>query len=89
MQHVVEAIEKVYEKALAAMKERFVVDGKPSGKKLNMEQLRAHGLAYLATETMACRVPLAALVSFMWTAEPVTEAAIVPRPASALSSRVG
>ena len=55
MQHVVEAIEKVYEKALAAMKERFVVDGKPSGKKLNMEQLRAHGLAYLATETMACR----------------------------------
>lgn len=55
MQHVVQALEALYEKALSAAKAHFAPGGKPDGKKLNAEQLRAHGLAYLATETMACR----------------------------------
>jgi len=54
----VEAIEALYGKALAAMKARFVENGKPNGKKLNLEQLRAHGLAYLATESAAARALL-------------------------------
>jgi len=55
MQHVVQALEALYDKALANAKAHFAPGGKPDGKKLNAEQLRAHGLAYLATETMACR----------------------------------
>src|SRR5690606_29522998 len=55
MQHVVQALEALYAKALFAAKAHFAPGGKPDGKKLNAEQLRAHGLAYLATETMACR----------------------------------
>lgn len=55
MEFVVEAIESLYSRALRAAKQRFVVDGKPSGRLLNQQQLAAHGLAYLATETMACR----------------------------------
>ncbi len=55
MLFVVEAIEGLYSRALRAMKDRFVVDGKVVGRRLNEEQLRAHGLAYLATEATACR----------------------------------
>jgi (2S)-methylsuccinyl-CoA dehydrogenase len=55
MQHVVEAIEKLYEKALANLRGELVEGGKPNGKKLNERQLAAHGLSYLATELEACR----------------------------------
>jgi (2S)-methylsuccinyl-CoA dehydrogenase len=55
MDHVVEAIEKLYEKALGRLREQLVENGKPNGKRLNERQLAAHGLAYLATELEACR----------------------------------
>jgi len=52
----VEALEALYERALEKGKRRFVgEDGRVNGKKLNQEQLAAHGLAYLATETQAAR----------------------------------
>jgi len=52
----VEALEALYERALTKGRKRFVGDdGRVNGKKLNQEQLAAHGLAYLATETMAAR----------------------------------
>ncbi|MBX3251828.1 MAG: acyl-CoA/acyl-ACP dehydrogenase [Myxococcales bacterium] len=55
MKTTLAAIEALYAKALTAMKAHFAPGGKPDGKKLNAEQLRAHGLAYFATEAMACR----------------------------------
>ncbi|MFW5925283.1 MAG: acyl-CoA dehydrogenase family protein [Myxococcota bacterium] len=55
MDHVVEAIEKLYERALSNLRGELAPEGKPSGKKLNQRQLAAHGLAYLATELEACR----------------------------------
>ncbi len=55
MNDTVEALDALYERALAKMRARFVVDGRPDTEKLDRQQLRAHGLAYLRTETMACR----------------------------------
>ena len=56
LEQQVEALESLYERALAKGKKRFVGDsGRADGKKLNQEQLAAHGLAYLATETQAAR----------------------------------
>ncbi|MEM9068561.1 MAG: acyl-CoA dehydrogenase family protein [Myxococcota bacterium] len=54
MKHVIDAIDSLYERARKALRKRFVVDGKLSGKLLNQEQLRAHGLAYLRTDAIAC-----------------------------------
>ena len=52
----VDALEALYQRALERGKARFVGDnGRVDGKKLNREQLAAHGLAYLATETHAAR----------------------------------
>lgn len=59
MQQIVNAIEALYEKALSRGRARFAPEGKPSGKLLNQEQLAAHGLAYLATETNAAKAALA------------------------------
>ncbi len=56
MQHVVDAIEALYERALARLRgELSDSKGKISGSKLNARQLGAHGLAYLGTELEACR----------------------------------
>lgn len=55
MKHVLDAILDLEARALSYGRERFVEDGRPNSKKLNQEQLAAHGLAYLATEAMACR----------------------------------
>ncbi|MFW6049939.1 MAG: acyl-CoA dehydrogenase family protein [Myxococcota bacterium] len=55
MDHVVEAIETLYERALGKLREQLVEGGKPNGKKLNERQLAAHGLSYMATELEACR----------------------------------
>lgn len=55
MKHVLDAILDLEARALRHGRERFVEGGRPNSKKLNQEQLAAHGLAYLATEAMACR----------------------------------
>lgn len=55
MDHVVDAIDRLYQIAHRRMKERVVVDGKVSGRKLNENQCAAHGLAYMAVELEACR----------------------------------
>ncbi len=56
LEELVGALEALYERALAKGRERFVGEnGRVDGKKLNQEQLAAHGLAYLATETHAAR----------------------------------
>ena len=55
MQRVIEAIGAVYDKALANLKSKVVVNGRTNGDRLNDEQLAAHALAYLATELEACR----------------------------------
>ncbi|MBO6939731.1 MAG: acyl-CoA/acyl-ACP dehydrogenase [Deltaproteobacteria bacterium] len=56
LEQQVGALEALYERALAKGKKRFVTEsGRADGKKLNQEQLAAHGLAYLATETNAAR----------------------------------
>ncbi|MBC7173144.1 MAG: acyl-CoA dehydrogenase family protein, partial [Polyangiaceae bacterium] len=55
MQHVVEAIEALYQRALGRMREQLSDKGKISGSKLNARQPGAHGLAYLATELEACK----------------------------------
>ena len=56
LEHQVGALEALYERALAKGKKRFVGEsGRVDGKKLNQEQLPAHGLAYLAVETNAAR----------------------------------
>ena len=61
MKHVIEALLDLEARAMRAAKARFVTDGRPSGRLLNEQQLAAHGLAYLATETMAER-PVASSV---------------------------
>ncbi len=56
MQHVVESIEALYQRALARLRaELSDGKGKISGGKLNARQLGAHGLAYLGTELEACK----------------------------------
>ncbi len=55
MQHVVEAIEALYQRALGRLRETLSEKGRISGGKLNARQLGAHGLAYLGTELEACR----------------------------------
>lgn len=59
MKQVTDAISELETRATARLKERFCRDGKPDGKALNENQLAVHGLAYLATEAMACRELLA------------------------------
>ncbi len=54
-QHVIEAIERLYERAHDNVK-ALVTDGdRISGKKLNQYQFAAHAVSYLATELEACR----------------------------------
>ncbi len=55
MKQVVTAIESLYERSRARLKDSLSVDGKLSADRLNEQQLAAHGLAYLATELEACR----------------------------------
>jgi (2S)-methylsuccinyl-CoA dehydrogenase len=55
MERVLEALGAVYQKALANLKTKVVVNGRLNGDRLNDEQLAAHALAYLATELEACR----------------------------------
>jgi len=55
MKNVVEAIEALYVRSRAKLKDQLSVKGKLSAEKLNEHQLPAHGLAYLATELEACR----------------------------------
>lgn len=55
LNEAVDALDALSERALTKMRARFVVDGKAGAKELERQQLRAHGLAYLHTETMACR----------------------------------
>lgn len=55
MEKVVSAIEAVYEKALANLRDELLHGDRPSGRKLNERQLGAHALAYLAAELEACR----------------------------------
>ncbi len=52
---VVDALSRLYERALARMRERVAPDGRPTAEKLEQAQLPAHALAYLATELEACR----------------------------------
>ncbi len=59
MQVVVDAIARLYETAHQRMKERVFENGKVSSKKLDQQQVAAHGLAYFATELEACRQLLA------------------------------
>lgn len=59
MQSVVDAISRLYTIAHGRMKERVSENGKISSKKLDKDQVAAHGLAYLATELEACRQVLA------------------------------
>ncbi len=55
MERVLEALGAVYQKALANVKTKVVVNGRLNGDLLNDEQLAAHALAYLATELEACK----------------------------------
>jgi (2S)-methylsuccinyl-CoA dehydrogenase len=55
MQQVIEAIERLYQRAHDNVK-ALVTDGERiSAKKMNANQLAAHAVAYLATELEACR----------------------------------
>lgn len=55
MQNVIEAIERIYQRAHDNVK-AMVSDGERiSAKKMNEHQLEAHAVAYLATELEACR----------------------------------
>lgn len=49
------ALEELYSRALARMRERVSENGKVSSTKLDSEQVAAHGVAYLATEIMAAK----------------------------------
>jgi len=49
------ALSQLYAKAREEVRARVVEDGKLAAKKLDAEQLAAHGLAYLATEIEAAR----------------------------------
>ena len=55
MERVLEALGAVYQKALANLKTKVVVNGRLNGDRLNDEQLAGHALAYLATELEACK----------------------------------
>lgn len=55
MKHVVEAISALYDRARTNVRASVTDGDRISGSKLNAQQLKAHGLAYLATELEACR----------------------------------
>ena len=51
----ISALKSLYERALARTREAVTDDAKLSSKKLDLAQVRAHGLAYLATELTAAQ----------------------------------
>lgn len=53
-QKVLDALDALYAKSLTALRADLAPEGRPIGKKLNEQQLRAHGLAYFRTELLAC-----------------------------------
>ncbi len=55
MQEVISAIEALYQRAHGNVKARVFDGERISAKKMNENQLAAHGVAYLATELEACR----------------------------------
>src|SRR5690606_38003180 len=55
MQHVVDALEALYQRARTKLREELTDRGRISGSKLNARQLAAHGLAYLGPELEAGR----------------------------------
>ena len=55
MQQVIEAIERLYQRAHDNVKATVTDGGRISGKKMNENQLAAHAVAYMATELEACR----------------------------------
>ena len=55
MLRAIAALEALYARALVRVRAKVVVEGKVSSEKLDAEQLAAHGLAYLATESATCR----------------------------------
>jgi (2S)-methylsuccinyl-CoA dehydrogenase len=55
MDHVIDAIGALYQRAHDNIKERVFEGGKLSAKRLNQHQLVAHAVAYMATELEACR----------------------------------
>ena len=55
MQRVIEAIERLYQRAHDNVKATVMEGDRISAKKLNANQLPAHAVAYLATELEACR----------------------------------
>ena len=55
MQQVIEAIERIYQRAHDNVKAIVTEGERISAKKLNANQLSAHAVAYIATELEACR----------------------------------
>jgi (2S)-methylsuccinyl-CoA dehydrogenase len=55
MQQVIEAIERIYQRAHDNVKATVTEGERISAKKLNANQLAAHAVAYIATELEACR----------------------------------
>ena len=55
MQEIIQAIERLYQRAHDNVKARVSDGDRISAKKLNEHQLEAHAVAYLATELEACR----------------------------------
>ena len=55
MQQVIEAIERLYQRAHDNVKAIVTEGERISAKKLNANQLSAHAVAYIATELEACR----------------------------------
>lgn len=55
MHFVIEALEALTHRALGRARDRLTTRGKVDGRRVDRDQLGAHGLAYLATELEACR----------------------------------
>jgi len=55
MQQVIEAIERLYQRAHDNVKAMVAEGDRISAKKMNQNQLAAHAVAYMATELEACR----------------------------------